>query len=86
MTELVFTRIPITGLPELKCNVRMDKLGRTLDSDGDPLPFERRPYECDEDGVWMLGAQPLCERHFYETCHLVELDPEGIGAEWRSML
>ena len=80
---VVWTRIPIVGLPDFVCTVKVTKDGRALDADGEPLPFDVRPNECGKDGTWFLGSRPLCATHARETAHLMEDDIDEIAQAWR---
>lgn len=80
---VVWTKIPITGLPEMRCQVHTTKDGRSLDADGDPIDMSKRTYVCDRDGRWMLGNVFLCQEHAAEVAHLMEDDIGEIEQAWR---
>lgn len=80
---VVWTKIVLTGLPEMCCQIDVTKDGRTLDRDGEPIPHDRRPFKCGADGRWMVGSVFLCEQHAREVAHLMEDDLDEIDAAWR---
>ena len=87
MTEQVsWLKIPIVGLPEMACQVHVTDDGGTLDGDGDPIPFDKRPFVCGQEGRWMLGSVFLCQRHAAETAWLMEDDIDEIEKAWREQL
>lgn len=81
---VTWTKIPIVGLEAFKCDVRVNRDGRALDRHGEPLPFGVRLFKCGQDGVWLLGRQPLCETHARETALLMDDDIDEILAAWKA--
>lgn len=85
-TEVMWTKITLVGCPGMECQVRTTDDGRTLDHEGEPIPFERRPRVCNREGRWMLGRVFLCAEHARETAALMDDDIDEIEAAWKAQL
>ncbi len=83
--QVVWTRIPIIGLPELACCVPVTPDGRALDDAGEPLPMEERTRKCGEDGVWMLGMCAMCRPHAEQVAVMTGDTLAAIEAAWREI-
>jgi hypothetical protein len=75
-------RLPLIGLPGMECGLPIDKDGRCVDENDEPLPLEGRS-PCGADGAWTVGQMTLCDAHFRVFCRLTEIDYDGILAEWK---
>lgn len=83
---VIWTKIPIIGLPELACAVPVDIHGDALDGDREPLPLEDRPNPCGADGTWMIGSVAVCARHFPEVAEMCGDNAADIERAWRDQL
>lgn len=83
MTAVVWTKLPIIGMPGMECPVRTTDDGRTMDAGGDPLPMTQRPRECGQPSRWMIGQQLVCQEHAREAARLMGDDIDAIEAAWR---
>lgn len=82
----VWTKLALYGCPGMECIVRTTEDGRTLDHEGEPIPFERRPLTCGKPGRWALGMAFLCDEHARETATLLEDDIDAIDRAWKEQV
>ena len=79
MTEVVFTRVPITGL--VGCCVPV--LPGTPDADA---PLAQRTELCAVDADWMVGMVPTCDVHAQYVCNVMDIDwPELVAESGRDL-
>jgi len=74
MTEIRFTRVPITGT--IGCGVPV--LPGTPDADA---PLEDRTELCAVDAHWIIGMVPTCDHHARLVCSMTDIDWPGVLAE-----
>lgn len=85
-TQVTWLKIPMVGLPEMRCQIPVTKDGRVFDQEGEPLPHEIRTYNCNRVGHWMLGNVFLCQEHAAITAELMGDSIEDIESELRAAL
>lgn len=84
--EVSWLKIPIVGVPGTECQIQTTDDGRTLDADGEPIPFDERPKQCCGESRWMLGNVFLCQDHAAQTATLMGDDIAEIEKAWRAQL